>query len=148
MKSSNQYIPFEIDNTQYIVPIEYVAYIVTSSDDFPSCILPKSPAFIKRVMSIQHRLIPVIEQNLLYAYSHETETDSTHQRPFILLLTLQDAMLGLLTDVIDSPLELSPSESYHGDSADSQILVHDFVRYVLFDVLRFYGDVTAGQSAG
>lgn len=145
MEQPAQYLPFRINDTWYAAPMEYVSYIIASSEGFLKCSLPKSPPYIMWVMSIHNRLIPVIEWDMLHFAG--TDPASIRQRPLILILNRQNSLLGLLTDEIAPPREFPSQDCGQAPVSSETILTHGADRYTLFDVPQFYLSVASGQPA-
>ncbi|MCM1060994.1 MAG: hypothetical protein NC452_11990 [Eubacterium sp.] len=63
MYGFNKFLTFDIDKIRYIVPIEYVSYIIASTDPFP-CVQSAEKgekSYIDRILNIERELITVIE---------------------------------------------------------------------------------------
>lgn len=138
MENDYKYLPFEVDKVRYAVSMEYVAYIVSTSDPFPHCTPPKRNRYIDRIISIEKKLITVVELTGL------RKNDS---RPFILILSYQDSMIGLLTDSIASPLECSELKLEKDSTVQHTFLTCDKEELVLFDVPEFYKKMTTSGVA-
>ncbi len=92
----NQYLLLDIGEQQYAVPMEYVGYIVPSKGEYPCCTLPQMPFYINRVMSMEKKLVTVIDLENI------EKRDIGHKeiRPLVLVLNYQNRIIGLQADRI------------------------------------------------
>ena len=103
MESSCRFLLFKVDELQYAVSMEYVAYIVSATEPFPSCRLPNRNSNVERIINIGQQLIAVIELAALEKIKPSYRNKC--QRPLILVLGYNNSLVGLLVDYIDSLLE-------------------------------------------
>lgn len=57
----DQYLLFDVGRMRYAVPMRDVGYIIPASADYPSCVPPKMPSYINRVISIERQPVTIIE---------------------------------------------------------------------------------------
>lgn len=132
-------LPFEVDSVRYAVPTEYVGYIVSARDEFPCCIPPRRKPYVDRVVQIDRKLITIVE---LAALGKEDPCEpGQYRRSLILILTFQNRLIGLLTDRITSPVELSELQSDRDAAGQRTFLTDHAEQFILFDVPRFYREI-------
>ena len=134
------FVIFDVGETQYAIPIEYIAFIVMAMEQFPSCIPPKMPAYIKCVMQMEQGLVPIVDLTLVPGYS--TSNYRTVPYPLVLIVNYRDKQIGLLTDRV----AIQPAEA---EATEETIVRHRFVNskganIVQFDVEKFYNQLEAG----
>lgn len=136
MANEYQYLPFEVDGTQYAVPLKYIASILLSSEEFPTCVPPKRNACVVRVMRVNQELMTIVE--LAALGKKDILQERQPQRPFVLSLRYQGSLIGLLVDRVSSLLTvLEPKLST--DSVNQRtLLISDTGPYVLFDVSELH----------
>lgn len=61
MEASNKYMVFDTGGMHYAIPMEYVGYIVTTSEKFPHCVPPRMPPYVKRIMHMEQKLVPIVD---------------------------------------------------------------------------------------
>lgn len=134
--NSCRFLLFKVDKRQYAVSMEYVAFIVSATEPFPSCRLPELNSYVERIINIGQQLITVIELTALEnsKLSYENEC----QRPLILVLGYDNSLIGLLTDYIDSPLESSELKIERDEFDHQDFLIYDERNFTLLDVPEFY----------
>jgi len=137
MAGSSIFLPFEIDGVSYAVPLESVAYIISSSDSFPCCVPPKRNPAVSYVMRVDQDLMAVVELTALEGHNATRRTIQS-QRPLILALNCQGSLIGLLADRILPPLELSDPKIETDSLSRQTFLINNGKHFVLFDVLTFY----------
>lgn len=93
---SNQYLLLDIGEQQYAVPMEYVGYVVPSEGEYRSCTPPQMPLYINRIMSMEKKLVTVIDLENI------EKRDIGHKeiRPLVLVLNYQNRIIGLQADRI------------------------------------------------
>lgn len=109
MDDGYNYLPFEIDKTQYAVPLEYVAYIISAAEQYPWCTLPKQNRCVSRVMWVGEELVTIVE--LTDLWNTLTSNGTQSQRTMLLVLNYCNHLIGVLTDRISHPIE-SYDEKY------------------------------------
>lgn len=136
LENSCRFLLFKVDEMQYAVSMEYVAYIVSATGPFPSCRLPDQNSYVESVINIGQQLITIIElsvlKNSIPLYRSEC------QRPLILVLDYSNSLVGLMADYIDSPLENSELKIERDEFDHQNFLIYDKQNFILFDVPEFY----------
>lgn len=136
MESSCRFLLFKVDELQYAVSMEYVAYIVSATEPFPSCRLPNRNSNVERIINIGQQLIAVIELAALEKIKPSYRNKC--QRPLILVLGYNNSLVGLLVDYIDSLLENTELKIERGGFNHQNFLIYDKRNFPLFDVPEFY----------
>lgn len=136
LENSRRFLLFKVDEMQYAVSMEYVAYIVSATEPFPSCRLPDRNAYVERVINIGQQLITVIELTVLDNSKRSYRNEC--QRPFILVLGYSNSLVGLLADYIDSPLENLELKIERDEFDHQDFLIYDERNFTLLDVPEFY----------
>ncbi len=139
MAGSYPYLPFRVDGVCYAVPMDYVAYVVSSTDHFPYCTPPGRSAYVDRVMSIKEKLIAIVSLSQHEAEKTRNQTDS--MKPLILILNYRESMIGISADQIGPPLEFSEAEVEKTLNNKSVSLIYDEEHFILFDVPQFYSEI-------
>ena len=129
-KMEKQYLLFDVGKMRYAVPMMYVGYIIPASGEDPSCIPPKIPAYINRVISIEKRSVTIIElENLV-----KDNVVYEGIRPLVLILNCQNKIIGLQTDNISLLPEHLKSELIENSIHNTAILSCDGSDFTLLDV--------------
>ena len=88
-KSDNaDFIIFEVGQMRYAIPMEYIAFIVMSMEQFPTCIPPRMPAYMKCVMRMEQGLVPIVDLTLVPGYSTSNHREAPY--PMILIVNYRD----------------------------------------------------------
>lgn len=133
MKDS--YLPFKIDGTAYAVPVEYVFSVLSASEDFPSCVPPGLPAYVKRVILTEGNLVPVIEWNQIAQVDAQNETNP---RIMLVILHYKNRMLGVLADCVAAPFTLAEPKLESDATKTYTLLLYEDANYILFDLPKFF----------
>lgn len=153
MKSTQDtysYLPFEVDKIQFIVPMEYVGFILSTAEPLPFCRLPHMPAHVCCVVKIQKELISIIELANMGRGRSSDDGIKAFQRPFILVLRWNGRLIGLLADRIDSPIQI-PEAYAQKDGAGqdgSGIFEQNGESFLLFDVPNFHKHCSVKKGSG
>lgn len=137
------FIIFDVGEMQYAIPIEYTASVVMAVEQFPSCIPPRMPAYIKCVMQMEQGLVPIVDLSQVPGYS--TCINRTAPYPLVLTVSYRNKLIGLLTDRVT----IRPAEA-EVNATEGTIVRHRLVNsngtnYIQFDVEKFYNQLGAGQ---
>ena len=126
------YLPFEIDGAEYAVPIEYVYAILSASEDLPSCVPPRRPPYVERLVLTEQNLVPVIEWSRVTGREHPK--DSQLSRTMLVILRHQKRMLGILADRAAAPFtEIEPRLEQDATKIHTLLICKD-KQYILFDI--------------
>lgn len=137
------FVIFDVGEMQYAIPIEYIAFIVMAMEQFPSCIPPRMPAYMKCVMQMEQGLVPIVDLTQVPGYS--TSSHRTAPYPLVLIVSYRNKQIGLLTDRV----AIRPAEA-EVNAAVGTIVRHRLVNsngtnFIQFDVEKFYNQLEAGQ---
>lgn len=133
MKDS--YLPFKIDGTAYAVPVEYVFSVLSASENFPSCVPPGLPAYVKRVIITEGNLVPVIEWNQVAQVDAQNGTKS---RIMLVILHHKNRMLGVLADCVAAPFTLAEPKLEPDATKTYTLMLYGNEHYILFDIPEFF----------
>lgn len=139
---NTDFIIFDVGEMQYAIPIEYIAFIFMAMEQFPSCIPPRMPAYMKCVMQMEQGLIPIVDLAQVPGYSAFNSRATPY--PLVLVVSYRGKLIGLLTDRV----AIQPAEV---KAAERSIVRHHLVNsngtdFVQFDVEKFYNQLGAGQA--
>lgn len=136
METYNKYMVFDVGEICYAIPMEYVGYIVTTSEKFPHCIPPGMPPYVKRIMRMEQKLVPIV--NLSKFEKGKALKEQEHFYSLILVLNYQGQSVGVLTDRISLLTEPAEVEFKEDVVTHRKILHFGGENYVLFNVPKFY----------
>lgn len=98
-----QFIVFKLDEQLYGIDIQNVQIIERMK---PIMRVPKSPVCVKGVMNLRGEIIPVISLREQFDLLNTDYTDKTR----IIIIKLDDAMVGIIVDEVKEVIELSEEE--------------------------------------
>lgn len=130
------YLPFEIDGVAYAAPIEYVFSIVSTLEEFPSCVPPKHPDYVERVLWLKQGLVTVIEWSRFGLGTQRP--DNASPRTMLVIFRYGGQLLGVLADHVTSPFELSEPKLERDAINGHTLLLCENTQYILFDVPGIY----------
>lgn len=137
------FVIFDVGEMQYAIPIEYIAFIVMAMEQFPSCIPPRMPAYMKCVMQMEQGLVPIVDLTQVPGYS--TSDHRTAPYPLVLIVSYRNKRIGLLTDrVAIQPAEAEVNAA-EGTIVRQRLLNTNGSNFIQFDVEKFYNQLEAGQ---
>ncbi len=115
----NMYLTFEVQDEEYAVNIGYVVEIVGMQRISE---VPDVPEFIKGVINLRGKVIPVMDMRLRFGLPWQAYGDRTT----IIVMEMDEAPTGLVvdrvTDVLTmSPDSISPPRQWQGDVGDSVV---------------------------
>lgn len=99
-KESKQFVLFDLADQVYGVEISDVQIIEKPK---PLVRVPKAPACVKGVMNLRGDIIPVIDIRKLF----EMETEDLLQTTRIVIVKVENALIGILVDAVREVLELA-----------------------------------------
>ena len=141
-KSDNaDFIIFDVGEMRYAIPMEYIAFIVMSMEQFPSCIPPRMPAYMKCVMRMEQGLVPIVDLTLVPGYSTSNHRETPY--PMILIVSYRDKQIGLLTDRV--AIQPAETEAVEGSFVQNCLVNSNGTNFVRFDIEKFYNQLEAGQ---
>ncbi|AJW70500.1 chemotaxis protein CheW [Nitrosopumilus adriaticus] len=129
-------------NGNYAVPIQQVKEIKTVGTITK---IPKSKSFVKGVMNLRGKIIPVIDVNSKIGISNNTNANHTKQR--ILVADSKNVLTGLLVDEVNEVLRLNkkdietaPLEAFNDTKYIKGIAKVNEKLYVILDIPEFIGE--------
>lgn len=137
--SMSKFITFRIRNETYGFPIEVVKEINRLPHLTP---LPSSPAFIKGVMNLRGKIVPVADLRMKFGMEPVEKT----RESCVIIIESQFGFMGLVVDAvrevreiapehIDPPIQLQPGENLIQGFAKTKDEV-----IVLIDVLKAFSE--------
>lgn len=137
-KMEKQYLLFDVGRMRYAVPMEYVGYIIPASGEYPSCVPPRMPSYIKHIISIEKRQVAIIE------LENFAEDDVVYKgvRPLVLILNCQNKIIGLQADNISILPEHLKSELIEDDIHNTVVLNCDGNDFILLDVPELFEKIS------
>lgn len=99
---SHRYLTFELDGEQYGVKIGYVIEIIGIQDITQ---LPGTPKFVKGLINLRGKIIPLIDAREKFGKEKIEYTDRT----CIVVLDINDIMVGLVVDIISDVINIQDS---------------------------------------
>jgi purine-binding chemotaxis protein CheW len=115
----NMYLTFEVQDEEYAVNIAYVVEIVGMQRISE---VPDVPRFIKGVINLRGKVIPVMDMRLRFGLPWQEYGDRTT----IIVMEMDDVPTGLVvdrvTDVLTmAPDSVSPPRQWQGDGGESVV---------------------------
>lgn len=120
-EKSSKYLTFDLDDNDYGVPILKVSEIIGITPITP---IPKTPSFIKGIINLRGRIIPVMDLRLKFGMT-EREYD---QNTCIIIINLevkgQKKQMGVVVDIVSEVCNIPEADiedppSYGGNSDHS-----------------------------
>ena len=99
----DMYLNFGVGNEEYAVGIKYVTEIVGLQKIIE---VPDVPTYIKGVINLRGKVIPVMDVRLRFNLPECEYTDRT----VIIVLDVQDILTGLVVDRVNEVLDLPPEQ--------------------------------------
>lgn len=98
-----RYLTFALGRESYGLEISYVKEIVNMQ---PITALPEVPAYVKGVINLRGKIIPVIDMCLKFGKELSEYTDRT----CIIVIDIQDLSVGLIVDNVTEVLVIEDSD--------------------------------------
>lgn len=143
MEASNRYMVFDAGGIRYAIPMEYVGYIVTTSEKFPHCVPPRMPPYVKRIMRMEQKLVPIVD--LIKFEKGKELKEPEHFYSLILVLNYQEQSVGVLTDKISLLTEQAEVKLEEDIVAQRKVLNFGGENFVLLNVPKFYKEIKKGK---
>ncbi len=104
---AQQYLTVTLDNSLYALPVARVLEVLERSRITK---LPRTAAYMKGLIDLRGRGIPVLDMRLRFGMPEAAETDDT--AIVVVELAGEDgvAMIGLIADAVHEVLEIAPAE--------------------------------------
>ena len=138
---NTSYIIFDVGEIQYAMPIEYTSSVFMATEQFPSCIPPRIPAYVQCVMRMEQGLVPIVDLTLVPGYSTSNHRETPY--PMILIVSYRDKQIGLLTDRV--AIQPAETEAVEGSIVPHRLVNSNGTNFVRFDIEKFYNQLEAGQ---
>lgn len=137
------FVIFDVGEIQYAIPIENIAFIVMSMEQFPSCIPPRMPAYIKCVMRMEQGLVPIVDLTQVPGYSDSNSRTTPY--PLVLIVSYRDKLMGLLVDRVTIQPAEAESKAAEGAIVRHRLVNSNGANFIQFDIEKFYSQLGAGQ---
>lgn len=98
-----QYLTFQLKTEQYGVPIETVREINRVGEITP---VPKTPEYVKGVMNLRGKIIPVVNLRIKFGMEHQDYTRDT----CIIVIDTQIGQVGVIVDAVKEVVDLEDSQ--------------------------------------
>ena len=138
----DKYMVFDAGGIHYAIPMEYVGYIVTTSEKFPHCVPPRMPPYVRRIMRMEQKLVPIVD--LLKFEKGKDLKEQEHIYSLILVLNYQGQSVGVLTDKISLLTEQTEVEPEEDIVTQRKVLNFGGENFVLLNVPKFYKEIEKG----
>ncbi|HET9959785.1 MAG TPA: chemotaxis protein CheW [Polyangiaceae bacterium] len=101
--ADNTFLTFHVGGEEYAVPVAQVTEIVRLQKTFA---VPDVPAYIRGVMNLRGKVIPLLDVRSRFGLAEEVYTDRT----VVVVLEVGDAPTGLVVDGVSDVTEISPDQ--------------------------------------
>lgn len=138
---ANKYMLFNIGDEVYGIGIEHVTEIIEIQKITD---VPDMPSFVKGVINLRGRVIPVMDLRLRFAMEERAYDDRT----CIIIVNVERVALGFIVDTVaevqDIPeSEIEPAPNFRGDTEKERYIsglgkVGDEIK-ILLDINRILG---------
>ena len=140
---NTDFIVFDVGEMQYAIPIEYIAFLVMAVEQFPSCIPPRMPAYIKCVMQMEQGFVPIVDLTQVPGYTASNHRTTPY--PLILIVSYRGKRIGLLTDRVTIQSAEAEAKAADRTIVQNRLVHSNGTTFVQFDVEKFYKQLEAGQ---
>ncbi len=104
---SNQYLSFNLAEELYALNISMVREVLEFSEVVK---VPQMPDFLKGVINLRGRVVPVLDMRLRFAMGDTEETIDTCIIIVDIMVDKNETVLGILTDSVREVLVIEPGE--------------------------------------
>lgn len=101
--SSEKYLTFYIAGQIFAIPSSQVVEIVRIQ---PITLMPKLPPYVKGVINLRGKIVPLIDLRLKLSKQEMEYTDQTS----IVVTQSEDSIIGLIVDSVDDVTDISESD--------------------------------------
>lgn len=143
MGTNGKYMVFDTGGVRYAISIEYVGYIVTTSEKFPHCVLPRMPPYVKHIMRMEQKLVPIVD--LARFEKGKDVKEQEHFYSLILVLDYQGQSVGVLMDRISLLTEQTEVKLEEDAVSQRKVLSFGGESFVLLNVPKFYKEMKKGK---
>lgn len=124
-EKSSKYLTFDLDENDYGIPILKVSEIIGITQITP---VPKTPSFIKGIINLRGRIIPVMDLRLKFGMSERAYDQNTCIIIINLNVSGQAKQMGVVVDIVsevcnipESDIEAPPSYGGNNDHSISGV---------------------------
>lgn len=121
-----KYMCFQIDDCDYGIEIAYVTEIIEVQDITP---VPNTKSYIKGITNLRGTIVPVVDMRLRFGFKEIEYTSRT----CIIVLTMDDAHIGIVVDEVEEVLEIDDSNIQPPPSINSDPLRKSFIKAIGLD---------------
>ena len=136
MSDENNYLLFDTGELQYAVSMGYVGYIISASETFRRCTPPQMPSYVKYVMSIEQKLVPIVDLNRFEGMAEENIGEI--KLPLIVILNYCNSAIGVLADKISLQLGKTVEKNQIDPISKHAAVTFDGNIFILLDVPELY----------
>lgn len=111
---NGKYLTFFIENQSYGIEIKHVTEIISIQ---PITEMPDIPEYIKGIINLRGRVIPLIDVRLRF----KKETAEYTSKTSIIVIDIMDKSIGLIVDYVNEVITISEN-----DMVESTIINSDF----------------------
>ena len=97
--SDGMFFTFESDRKSYAIPVLEVVEIVALPEITP---VPDMPAYVKGLINLRGRVIPVIDIRIRFQFKQE----EYHDRTCVVIISAGDKLVGLIVDAVSEVLRI------------------------------------------
>ncbi len=102
-KQENKYLSFHLDKEEYAIDIRFVTEIIGIQKITD---LPDMPVFVKGVINLRGKVIPVIDVRLRFGLPER----SYDERTCIVVVNLQQLTVGLIVDSVNEVMDIPQNQ--------------------------------------
>ncbi len=100
---SGKFLTFKLDTECYAIGIMYVEDIISMLDITP---VPQTANFVKGVINLRGKVVPVIDLRLMFAMSQE----EYHKETCIIIVKGSKGLIGVIVDIVSEVIDVSETE--------------------------------------
>jgi purine-binding chemotaxis protein CheW len=104
---AGKYLTFRLANEEYGIPILTVVEIIKMMEVTP---VPRTPSFVRGVVNLRGKVIPVVELREKFGMEHTEDTDET----CIIVVKLgsddSDLVMGIIIDTVSEVLDIQAQQ--------------------------------------
>lgn len=97
----DKYLSFNLDKSEYVIPIHYVLEIIGIQ---PITKVPDVPDYVKGVINIRGKVIPVVDLRRRFGLEERAYDDRT----CIIIVQIEEMQVGLIVDTVNEVLNIQP----------------------------------------
>jgi purine-binding chemotaxis protein CheW len=99
----NTYLTFQVGGEEYAVPVLHVTEIVRLQKSYS---LPDVPAYIRGVINLRGKVIPLLDVRSRFGLAEAAYTDRT----VVVVLEVSEVATGLIVDGVSEVVEIPPEQ--------------------------------------